>query len=293
MEVKREISLMAMTPNPGQLVEQIASLSYVTQRFGERIHPKLIKFASGRTVPYAQFDLDENPVLGEPLPGYSKDDEMVVQVIPASYERVVKFVLAVGHHALLRNCNATFMLRNITRKGALHFLRYQFCHFNMQSQKYKDQGDFEYLLPGMSEAPAGTRKMLRNYMGTIQSMYEELRKTGIDPEWSRGVYPNVIAQTMTMTTNFEQLRHIFDCLSNDDYVGENQEIVMDMLKIMKVEAPEFFHDFHIEEDGRGAHRSGAKYSRNKNVNWSLTPADKSKFGLEVPTKPPGTETDIP
>jgi len=293
MEVKRNVYLMSITPNPGELIEKVASISYVTQRFSERIHPKLIKFASGRTVPFKEFKLEKDPELGKPLPGYSKDDALVAEIIEPSYVRVVKFILAIGHHSLLRMCHACFMMENITRKGSLHFLRYQHCNTNFSSQKYKNQGDFEYLLPQESEAPSGVRTMIKNYMQTIQAMYEDLRKTGVDSEWSRGVYPNIVAQTMVFETNFEQIRHMCDCLCGDDYVGENQEIMIDILKIMKKEAPEFFHDFVMSEDGRSAKRRGAKYARNKHVNWMLPPDKKAEFGLEVPKPVPGTETDIP
>jgi len=293
MEVKRNIYLMSMTPNPGELVEKIGSISYQTQRFFDKIHPKMIKFKSGRQVPFAEFKLESDPELGKSLPGYSKDDEMVVEIIEPSYTRVVKFLMAIGHHAMLRNCYATFMLENITRKGALHFLRYQFCHTNFSSQKYKNQGDFEYLLPDENNCPPGVRTELANCMEVIQTMYEFLRKTGVDTEWSRGVYPNITAQTMTLTTNFEQIRHMCDCLCGDDYVGENQEIMIDILKIMKKEAPEFFHDFVMSEDGRSAKRRGARYARNKHVNWMLPADKKEEFGLDVPKPVPGTETDIP
>lgn len=291
MEVKRKITLLSMTPNPGILVERIASLSYVTQRFVEDIHPKLIKFASGRTVEYDQLKLRGDPEIGKPLPGYGKDDVCVVGIVEASYTRAVKFVLAIGHHALLRNCHACFLFEGITRKGALHFLRYQHSNANMQSQKYKDQGSFEYVLPGDDEAPQHVRNKIEAFMATIQSMYEVLRETGVDAEWSRAVYPNNIAQTMTFETNFEQLRHMFDCLCGDDYVSENRDICMGMLRLMKDQAPEFFHDFRISEDGKSATRKGSKYARNKQVNWTLSPADKADFGLEV-YQVPGKETEI-
>jgi thymidylate synthase ThyX len=280
-----------MTPEPGKLIERIASLSYVTQRFIEKIHPKLIKFASGRTVPYDQFKLDRDPEIGRPLPGYRKDDVAVVDVIEASYVRVVKFVLAIGHHALLRNCHACFLIDGITRKGALHFLRYQFSNTNMQSQKYKDQGSFEYLLPGEDEAPAHVRRKIEAHMASIQAMYEDLRETGVDAEWSRCVYPNNIAQTMTFETNFEQYRHMFDCLCDDDYVSENRDVCMDMLRILKAKAPEFFHDFILRDDEKSAYRRASKYARNKQVNWMMSPAEKAEFGLEV-HQVPGQEKDI-
>ena len=50
-EVTRNIYLLSITPNAGELLEKIAGISYQTQRFDQKVQPKLIKFASGRCVP--------------------------------------------------------------------------------------------------------------------------------------------------------------------------------------------------------------------------------------------------
>ena len=95
MEVPLEVKLLDVTKDPGLLIESIAEISYQTQRFFEKKHPKLIKFGSGRVVPYEEFGLESEPLVGKPLPGYSKDDNYVSDVIPASWENVVKFILAI------------------------------------------------------------------------------------------------------------------------------------------------------------------------------------------------------
>lgn len=281
MEVKRKITLLSSTPEPGELVEKIASVSYRTQRFAERQSPKMYKFVSGRQIPADQFNLEGDPEIGKPLPGYRKDDVAIAEILNPSYVNVVKFILAIGHYSLLRNVHACFLFEGITRKSALHFLRYEHCNTNMQSQKYKNQQDFEYVLPEKDDVPPGVREQIKNYMQTLQGMYVDLRRTEIDAEWSRCVYPNNIAQTMTFETNFEQYRHLFDCLCDDDYVDENQKICLEMLNLLKGEAPEFFHDFVIREDGT-AYRRGAKFARNKKVNWNLQPEQKTSYGIDVP-----------
>ena len=68
---------------------------------------------------------------------------------------------------------------------------------------------------------------------------------------------------------------------------------MEMLKILKKEAPEFFLDFRISEDGRAAHRKGSKYSRNKYVNWSLPPGKRGDYGIDEVKQVPHQETEIP
>ena len=292
-EVKTEIQLLNITQNPGELIEEIAEDSYQTQRFAEKKHPRLVKFMSGRVVPFDELSLDEDPEIGKPLPGYHKDDVAVSEIIPATWIRVVKFLLAIGHHKPFETCHATFRFKNITRKAALHLLRYEFCVTNMQSQKYQPQNGFNFLLPESDEAAPGARRAIMNSMVQAQASYEHLRSMNIDPEWSRCSYPNNIAQTMTFSTNFRQLRHMFDCLCDDDYVTENQRIMMAILQIMKLEVPEFVYDYIISQDGKSAERRGSKYARNKNVNWMLTPTMKEELGLEVPKQPKGEETDIP
>jgi len=293
-EVKTNIRLLSMTPRPGEVIEEIASISYQTQRFFVEKHPELVRFASGRTVPMSELSSRYSPEdfeIGKTLPGYAKDDVRIAEIIPASYKRVVKFVLAIGHHSLLRNLSATFMLENITRKAALHILRYEFCHFNMQSQKYQPQDQFNYLLP--DDVELWKRKRIANYMVQSQIAYQELSSIGLDPEWSRVPYPNNIAQTMSITTNFEQWRHLFDCLCNDDYVSENRDIMLECFRQLSAAAPEFFHDYRWDDSGKFLRRLGSKYARNKKVNWTLPVSAKKEFGLFVPKDVPGEEIDIP
>lgn len=281
MQVFRRLKLLNVTQNPGELVEDIASISYRTQRFYEKKRPKIVKFKSGRTIPFSELGLSEDPIIGEPLPGYKKDDVIVTEILQPSWVKVVKFLFSIGHHSIFRCCNATFLFENITRKSALHFLRYQFCHTNMQSQKYKNQGDFEYVLPDELEATFAERLKLQSYMTALQNMYNSLKRTNLDAEWMRSCYPNNIAQTMTFSTNFEQLRHMCDCLCGDDYVSENRDIMMDILKIMKKEAPVFFYDFIISEDGKSARRKRYRKSRNKQVNWTLPVNNDSDSEIEM------------
>lgn len=274
MEVKRKVTLLNITENPGELIENVAAISYRTQRFLEKKHPKLVEFKSGRTIPFSELGLKEDPVVGELLPGYRKDDVVVAKIIPPSWKRVVKFLLAIGHHSIFRCCHATFMLENITRKSSLHLLRYGFVATNFQSQKYKNQGSFEYLLPSLEEASSSERQEIEGYMHTIQGMYNNLKRTNLDSEWIRSVYPNIVAQTITFSTNFEQFRHVFDCLTDESYVSENRDIAVDMLRILKKEAPVFFHDFKFSEDGKSAKRLQGRLSRNKKVNFTTPKLDK-------------------
>ena len=273
-----KVTLLNITQNPGELVEQCASISYVTQRFFERTHPARVVFKSGRTVNLSELKLDHVPVQGEVIPGFTKDDKYVYRVEPASYENVVRWLRKLGHWKLFEMPTATFLIEGISRKSALHYLRYAFLTTNMQSQKYQHQDSFRYVLPVEGEESPETIKEIENCYKTIQSMYERLRLTNCDAEWARIVLPNGTAQTMTLHTNFRQWSHILSCLLDEEYVQENKKVAVRIIRHLKQEAPVFFEDF-VERDNGSWKVPGN--NRNLKVNFGLGSSEKRKLGIET------------
>lgn len=273
-----KITLLNITDRPGELVEQCAAISYVSQRFFERVHPARVVFKSGRTIPLSELKLDHIPVQGDVIPGFTKDDKFVYKVEEASCGNVVRFLRKLGHWKLFEMPTATFKIEGISRKSALHFIRYEFLTTNFQSQKYQNQSSFGYVLPEEGEESPENIKKLENAMQICQSLYEDLRSSGLDPEWARGCYTNLTAQTMTLHTNFRQYRHIFNCLVDEEYVAENKKVAVAMLRLLKEKAPIFFEDFIETEPNKwkipGEHR-------NLNVNAGIGNAEKRKLGIDV------------
>jgi len=278
MHVPLKVELLNITQNPGELVEQCAIISYVSQRFADRIHPARVVFKSGRTIPFGDLRLDHIPVQGEVIPGFTKDDKYVYKFEPASYEHVVRFLRKLGHWKLFAMPVATFKLEGISRKSALHYLRYKFLVTNFQSQKYQPQDSFNYVLPDEGEESAENIKKLMNAMEIIQNLYEGLRSTDMDPEWARGVYGNLTAQTMTISTNFLQWEHILRCLLPETYVNENRKIAVQIIKHLKQEAPVFFEEFVEKEDGTWKVPS---INRNCMVNFGLGISEKRKLDIPI------------
>ena len=276
--VPLKVTLLNITQNPGELIEQCAAISYVTQRFFERIHPARVVFKSGRTVNLEELKLDHVPVQGEVIPGFTKDDKYVYRIEPASYENVVRWLRKLGHWKLFAMPVATFKIEGISRKSALHYLRYEFLVTNMQSQKYQLQDGFRYVLPDEGEESPETIKEIENCYKTIQSMYERLRLTNCDAEWARIVLPNGTAQTMTISTNFLQWEHILRCLLPETYVNENRKVAIQIVNHLKREAPVFFEEFVEKEDGSWKVPS---VNRNCMVNFGLGSSEKRKLGIEV------------
>jgi hypothetical protein len=87
-----------------------------------------------------------------------------------------------------------------------------------------------------------------------------------------------------------------DCLCDDDYVQEDQKVLIEILSIFKKVAPVFFEDYIIDVDATGrkfGRRPRSKQERNMKVNWSLPDEKKREFGLPLQEEPKGKETTIP
>ena len=273
-----KVTLLNITERPGELVEQCAAMSYVTQRFFDRVHPAHVVFKSGRTIPLSELKLDHVPVQGEVVPGFVKDDKFVYKYEPASWENVVRFLRKLGHWKLFCMPMATFKLEGISRKSALHFIRYEFLVTNFQSQKYQPQDSFNYVLPSPGEEDPQDVAKLEAALKQIQSIYEDLRNTKLDPEWARGVYPNIIGQTMTISTNFLQWEHICKTLLPEVYVSENRRIAVEIIKQLKEKAPVFFEGFVESESGEW---KIPPYNRNLTVNAGIGNSEKRKLNIPV------------
>lgn len=276
--VPLKIVLLNITDHPGELVEQCAAISYVTQRFFDRVHPARVIFKSGRTIPLSELRLDHIPVPGEVIPGFVKDDKFVYKYEPASCDNVVRFLRKLGHWKLFEMPTATFKIEGISRKSALHFIRYEFLTTNFQSQKYQPQDSFNYVLPEEGEDTPEVTKQIESSYQTIQKLYESLRATNCDPEWARIVLPNGAAQTMTLHTNFRQFRHVFNCLCPEDYVAENKKVAVAMLRILKEKEPVFFEDF-VETAPNKWKCPGD--NRNLTVNAGIGNGEKRKLDIPV------------
>lgn len=280
--IKLKVTPLHITPNAAEVVEQIAAISYITQRFSERISPAKVVFKSGRTLPLSELKLNYIPKPGDIIPGFTKDDQTVALLREPSSFNVVRWLRKLGHLKPFEVPTATFKIEGLSRKSTLHYLRYEFISTNMQSQKYHPQDQFNYVLPEPGEESPEVIAKLVKCMENIQGMYEDLRAMGADPEWARGVYPNLTAQVWTISTNLRQWRHILSCLVPEEYVGENQKLAITILKLLKnnPHSAIFFEDFVEQQD-----KSWKVPSANRNlmVNFSLGATEKRKLGIEVYT----------
>jgi len=78
--------------------------------------------------------------------------------------------------------------------------------------------------------------------------YQEMVKADVPKEDARYILPGGITSEIVVTANFRELRHILSIRTVERAHWEIRKICLEMLRIMKKEAPIVFWDFEIDEE---------------------------------------------
>lgn len=186
---------------------------------------------------------------------------------PKSTEDLIQKIIKKRHYSVLEHASATFRIRGGSRVFTHELVRHRFISPSQESQRYvcyadkpgrKKTKDYEVVIPetiSQVELPGQAGKADELYMEAISrcfELYEELLDAGVPPEDARYLLPNATVSEVVITANFRELRHFFCVRTNPRAHWEIRKIALEMLKIMKKEAPIVFGDFQIDEKTNSA-----------------------------------------
>lgn len=177
---------------------------------------------------------------------------------PKSTEELIKKIMIKRHHSVLEHAHATFRIKGGSRVFTHELVRHRLISPSQESQRYvcyadkpkrKKTRDFEYVTPPTFAGE--NHDFVEKYNKQVEQcylLYEEMLDAGIPPEDARYILPNGTTSEIVITANFRELRHFFWVRTNERAHWEIRQIAIEMLKIMKREAPIVFGDFQIDED---------------------------------------------
>ncbi len=175
---------------------------------------------------------------------------------PSSTEELIKKVIQKGHHSVLEHALATFRIKGGSRVFTHEMVRHRLMSPSQESQRYVEYGktkEFEFVLPPTVEK-TNLKDRFKKTALELKDLYEEMVKTGVPKEDARYILPNATVSEIVVSANFRELRHIFQVRCAARAHWEIREICLEMLKIMKKEAPIVFWDFVIDEASKTAQR---------------------------------------
>jgi len=171
---------------------------------------------------------------------------------PSSTEELIKKVIKKGHHSVLEHALATFRIKGGSRVFTHELVRHRLMSPSQESQRYVEYGktkNFEYVVPPTiknTKFEDRFKKLAEETFG----LYQQMVKADIPKEDSRYILPNATTSEIVISANFRELRHIFEVRCVERAHWEIRQICLEMLRIMKKQAPIVFWDFEIDEEKR-------------------------------------------
>jgi thymidylate synthase (FAD) len=166
-------------------------------------------------------------------------------------------VIKKGHHSVLEHALATFRIKGGSRVFTHELVRHRLMSPSQESQRYVEYGktkQFEYVVPPTIKNTKFEDRFKKLAEETF-SLYQEMVKADIPKEDSRYILPNATTSEIVISANFRELRHIFEVRCVERAHWEIRKICLEMLRIMKKQAPIVFWDFEIEEEKRVAFKT--------------------------------------
>ncbi|MGB8657035.1 MAG: FAD-dependent thymidylate synthase [Candidatus Zixiibacteriota bacterium] len=171
---------------------------------------------------------------------------------PSSTEELIKKVIQKGHHSVLEHALATFRIKGGSRVFTHELVRHRLMSPSQESQRYVEYGktkEFEYVVPPTIQKTK-YKDQFKELAGQAFELYQQMVKAEVPKEDARYILPNATTSEIVISANFRELRHIFEVRCVERAHWEIREICLEMLRIMKEQAPIVFWDFEIDEKKR-------------------------------------------
>ncbi len=169
-----------------------------------------------------------------------------------SHERFIKMLIGRNHESVLEHAYATFRVEGGSRSFTHQLVRHRFCSFSQQSQRYVDEEKFSVVIPDSIRGSEEALKIYTDFIEESRMIYKRLIELGIKKQDARFVLPNAVESEIVVSANFREWRHVFRMRCHTSAQWEIREVCMEMLKILKKEAPSAFSDFVIDDEKMAA-----------------------------------------
>ncbi len=164
------------------------------------------------------------------------------------YGAFIKRVVKKGHESVIEHVSFTFRIEGVSRALTHQLVRHRIASYSQRSQRYVDEGEFEYVTPPNVEGNEEARKLFVDFMEESMGLYDRLRGMGIRKQDARFVLPNACESKIVVTMNARSLRNFFNLRMARGAQWEIRELAARMFDLVHDVAPELFEDLKEAAD---------------------------------------------
>ena len=176
--------------------------------------------------------------------------ELTEQMTDGDVARLVRGLVASGHHSALEHATFTFAVDGVSRACTHQLVRHRVASYSQQSQRYVN-----FRPCGQLRGAAVGGRQPRRRAGVLRAMtqareaYDQLVELGLAEgrsresvqEDARFVLPNAAETKIVVTMNARELRHFFAVRCCNRAQWEIRALAWEMRGQVKILAPALFH----------------------------------------------------
>ena len=160
----------------------------------------------------------------------------------------IRMLIKNGHLSALEHAYATFRISGVSKAFTHQLVRHRLCSFTQQSQRYIDEGNFNYIEPDSIKGNPIAHSIFIKFIEKARNVYLELQRLGIKNEDARFTLPNAVESQIIVTANLREWRHIIELRGSLEAQWEIRRVVIEIVKILKQHVSTVFEDFEIDEN---------------------------------------------
>jgi thymidylate synthase (FAD) len=164
--------------------------------------------------------------------------------------RLVRGLVASGHHSALEHASFTFAVDGVSRACTHQLVRHRVASYNQQSQRYVNfsHGD-AFVVPPSVAANHEAEEVFVRAMSHAREAYDQLVELGMAEgrsresaqEDARFVLPNAAESKIVVTMNARELRHFFAVRCCNRAQWEIRALAWELRSLVKQVAPALFY----------------------------------------------------
>lgn len=152
---------------------------------------------------------------------------------PADPMKLVKHLYKSGHHSVFEHIYFTFKIEDISRACSHQLVRHRMCSFTQRSQRYCNEGNFDYVTPQSIKDKSFTGSY--DYHMYMLADYYHMIQRDVPKEDVRYILPNACNTDLYLSCNLRELIHICNERLCSKAQWEIRELVKKMIDLVDPE----------------------------------------------------------
>ena len=167
------------------------------------------------------------------------DKEMCDFIVPLMMEQ---------HTSPLEHVSFSFAIEGISRACLAQLTRHRTFKFNVQSQRYVDGSNFEFVMPNLDyvkhfSSKIQAKDIIEDVFKDLSELYDELITLGVKKEDARAILPQATTCNLIVTMDLNNFRNFLRQRKCIHAQKEIRELAFTMIDLLKPHIP--FVDYKV------------------------------------------------